>query len=297
MSLLTLIILGEGVIGSTKSIAKIVQNNETFSGAVVGQIISAVLIIVSQNMFFNFSRWSSLQKRYVNFYSTFSTCSTSTGSKRTTLAPSDSSSGLSSIFHFTFHLFSCSRVSHNSLSGVKQLTASMVSYLFPPSQHHLSLPIKGLRLQISTIIKQDAASAKSLISALNTTASSILDHVHAGIDISGSLSEINHALAEIKLNFDATATVLNNATLNAVDDIQFALMDRMLESLDIAAPKEKMEQAKTSEQKHKYLLRVFNLVYIYFFITVSLPSLSLDFNWHLQRILEADYSRPGSVSL
>jgi low temperature requirement protein LtrA len=47
MSLLTLIILGEGVIGSTKSIAKIVQNDETFSGAVVGQIISAVLIIVS----------------------------------------------------------------------------------------------------------------------------------------------------------------------------------------------------------------------------------------------------------
>lgn len=62
MSLLTLIILGEGVIGSTKSIAKIVQNNETFSGPVVGQIISAVLIIVSLNILSCFRKWSSLQK-------------------------------------------------------------------------------------------------------------------------------------------------------------------------------------------------------------------------------------------
>jgi low temperature requirement protein LtrA len=48
MSLLTLIILGEGVIGSTKSIAKLVQNSYIFSPPVVGQVVSAVLIIVSR---------------------------------------------------------------------------------------------------------------------------------------------------------------------------------------------------------------------------------------------------------
>jgi low temperature requirement protein LtrA len=47
MSLLTLIILGEGVIGATKSISSIVKNRYIFSAGVVGQIISAVLVIVS----------------------------------------------------------------------------------------------------------------------------------------------------------------------------------------------------------------------------------------------------------
>lgn len=47
MSLLTLIILGEGVIILTKSIAVIVQNYYLFSADTIGQIISAILIIVS----------------------------------------------------------------------------------------------------------------------------------------------------------------------------------------------------------------------------------------------------------
>lgn len=45
MSLLTLIILGEGIIVICKSISKIVKNEFLWSSAVVGQIIAAVLII------------------------------------------------------------------------------------------------------------------------------------------------------------------------------------------------------------------------------------------------------------
>ena len=45
MSLLTLIILGEGIIVICKSIAKIVKNKYLWTGAVVGQIVAAVLII------------------------------------------------------------------------------------------------------------------------------------------------------------------------------------------------------------------------------------------------------------
>ena len=45
MSLLTLIILGEGIIVVCKSISKIVKNEFLWSAAVVGQIIAAILII------------------------------------------------------------------------------------------------------------------------------------------------------------------------------------------------------------------------------------------------------------
>lgn len=48
MSLLTLIILGEGIIVVCKAISYIVKNDYRFSSAIIGQVISAVMIIVSQ---------------------------------------------------------------------------------------------------------------------------------------------------------------------------------------------------------------------------------------------------------
>lgn len=47
MSLLTLIILGEGIIVVTKCVATIIKNGYPFSAAVIGQVISSILIIVS----------------------------------------------------------------------------------------------------------------------------------------------------------------------------------------------------------------------------------------------------------
>ncbi|KAI9689684.1 MAG: hypothetical protein M1820_010084 [Bogoriella megaspora] len=45
MSLLTLIILGEGIIGLTKSITYIVKNDNVFTSAIIGNIAAAVLVI------------------------------------------------------------------------------------------------------------------------------------------------------------------------------------------------------------------------------------------------------------
>ncbi|KAF2234411.1 hypothetical protein EV356DRAFT_532972 [Viridothelium virens] len=45
MSLLTLIILGEGVIGLTGSITNIVRNYDNFSSSVIGDIVAAILVI------------------------------------------------------------------------------------------------------------------------------------------------------------------------------------------------------------------------------------------------------------
>jgi len=45
MSLLSLIILGEGIIVITKAISKVVKNNYKFDATLVSQIVSAVLII------------------------------------------------------------------------------------------------------------------------------------------------------------------------------------------------------------------------------------------------------------
>ncbi|KAF2175986.1 hypothetical protein K469DRAFT_682858 [Zopfia rhizophila CBS 207.26] len=60
-----------------------------------------------------------------------------------------------------------------------------------------------------------------------------------------------------------TGGVTSNAILSVVDDVKFTLIDTLLESLDIVAPEAKMKEAKTSKLKLKYLLVVFDLVYIY----------------------------------
>jgi hypothetical protein len=81
--------------------------------------------------------------------------------------------------------------------------------------------------------------------------------------------ELNLALVEINRDFGQTAGELNDATRNAVDDIKFTLIDTVMESLNIEAPEAKIKVAKTPEQKLKYLLGVFDLVYIYFTVAVS----------------------------
>ena len=47
VGLLTLIIMGEGIIGMTKSVATILQNSVGVSSRIIGTVIAAVLLIVS----------------------------------------------------------------------------------------------------------------------------------------------------------------------------------------------------------------------------------------------------------
>jgi low temperature requirement protein LtrA len=48
VGLLTLIIMGEGIIGMTENVATILQNSVTVSGRTIGSVVSAVLLIVSR---------------------------------------------------------------------------------------------------------------------------------------------------------------------------------------------------------------------------------------------------------
>jgi low temperature requirement protein LtrA len=49
VGLLTLIIMGEGILGMTKSVSQIIQNSTSVSSSDIATIISAVLLIVSAN--------------------------------------------------------------------------------------------------------------------------------------------------------------------------------------------------------------------------------------------------------
>jgi low temperature requirement protein LtrA len=51
MSLLTLIILGEGIIVICKAISKIVKNGSQFDSSLTGQIVASVLIICEYSTF------------------------------------------------------------------------------------------------------------------------------------------------------------------------------------------------------------------------------------------------------
>jgi low temperature requirement protein LtrA len=46
VGLLTLIIMGEGILGMTKSVSQILQNSTSVSSSDIGTVISAVLLIV-----------------------------------------------------------------------------------------------------------------------------------------------------------------------------------------------------------------------------------------------------------
>jgi hypothetical protein len=150
------------------------------------------------------------------------------------------------------------------------LKASIVSYTSLYSLYP-SLLFKELTHEIATILKEKATSAGSLVSALNETATNIFEHVPAGVSVAESVSEVDISLAEINREYNQTASVVNNATLRVVDDIKITLINTLMESLGIEAPEAKIKEAKTAEQKLKYLLAVFDLVYIYFTVAVSKP--------------------------
>ncbi|KAI9663931.1 MAG: hypothetical protein M1821_007422 [Bathelium mastoideum] len=64
MSLLTLIILGEGVIGLTKSMTGIVNNYNIFTSAVIGDIVAAILVIY----FFFLIYFNRLQEHHIGTF-------------------------------------------------------------------------------------------------------------------------------------------------------------------------------------------------------------------------------------
>jgi hypothetical protein len=110
------------------------------------------------------------------------------------------------------------------------------------------------------------------VSQVNSTAwNDVFTFVPKGIDFTDALNEVNSALVEVANTWNDTSEEAVDATNNALNDIIFALANTVLESLSIEAPKSKVKDGvkPSPEDQTSKLFGVFNLVFIYFFVTVS----------------------------
>lgn len=94
LQLLTLIIIGEGIIGMIKSVACITKGQSSNNSTELGSVIAAVVLLVSCN------DWS--QGSLTNCCSTSSTCSTSTNFRKTDSELCVNNSGRFSTIHYTW---------------------------------------------------------------------------------------------------------------------------------------------------------------------------------------------------
>ncbi|OCL03444.1 hypothetical protein AOQ84DRAFT_302786, partial [Glonium stellatum] len=158
MSLLTLIILGEGIIVVCKSISKIVKNYYIFTAPVIGQIISAVLIIYFLYMLY-FDRLRS------NHFGTIK-------------------QQIWAFLHFPLHI---------TLVLVLEGVSNFVTW----RQAIQSLDIVWSDLDFD-FFNRTYNDASELIDQVNGTAwADVFDYVPKGVDFSSELSEVNSALVEI----------------------------------------------------------------------------------------------------
>lgn len=231
LSLLTLIILGEGIIVVCKAISKIVKNYYIFTASVVGQIIAAVLIIYFLYMLY-FDRLRDTH---------FGTIKQQ----------------IWAFLHFPLHI---------TLVLVLEGVSNFVVW---------RQAVQGLRTVLSDLdsdLSLTYNTSAEYVSQLNFTAwNDVFAFVPKGIDFTDALNEVNSALVEVGNTWNDTSEEAVDAAYNALSDIIFALTNTVLESLSIEAPKSKVKDGvkPSPQEESSKLFGVFNLVFIYFFVTVS----------------------------
>jgi hypothetical protein len=247
MSLLTLIILGEGVIVICKSISKIVKNEFMWTAAVVGQVISAVLIIYFVYMLY-FDRieedhFGSIKQQLWSFA------------------------------HFPLHV-----VLVLVLQGISLLIiwAQLVQVLHG-MYADFTYVLKSANL---------AADGKDFANQMGAIANEwIFNRIPDRHDAAEEINAASSALANLADAYDWLVVSPANTTARAQfrtasNSLVTATTKALFDSFDVNVPKEFMYNAteakseiKFREVFHKYL-GVFQLVFIYVFVAVSfLPSL------------------------
>lgn len=232
MSLLTLIILGEGIMVVCRAISKIVRNYYIFTASVVGQIIAAVLIIYFLYMLY-FDRLRDTH---------FGTIKQQ----------------IWAFLHFPLHI---------TLVLVLEGVSNFV--VWRQAVQGLETVLNDLSVDFSLTYNTSA----EFVGQVNSTAwNDVFAYVPKGIDFTEALNEVNSALVEIANTWNDTSEEAANAGNNALNNIVFALTNTVLESLSIEAPKPKVKDGvkPNPEDQTTKLFGVFNLVFIYFFVTAGL---------------------------
>lgn len=268
MSLLTLIILGEGVIGLTKSIAELVSNSFIFNSDTIGQIISSVLIIVSITVQPSLS-YAADDLQYFFYMLYFDRCDTEShfGTIRQQIW---------AFLHFPLHIALVL-----VLEGVSQ------TILWHRALTYSVDTLTDIDDAFNAGANDTSVTIEDVVDNVNATAwADVFESVPAKVDISESLNQVNEALEQILDAHDKNQTEpdIESVITSAADSLRFALVNTILESLGIEAPESTGENAEpeTSEDATMRLSKVYDLIYVYLFIAVShfLRSLHTRHNKH-----------------
>ncbi|KAF2274201.1 uncharacterized protein EI97DRAFT_422655 [Westerdykella ornata] len=248
MSLLTLIILGEGIIVICKSLSKIVKNEFLWTAAVVGQIIAAILIIYFLYMLY-FDR---LQEEH------FGTIKQQWWS----------------FLHFPLH---------TSLVLVLQGVSLLVIWIQAVKAFDDFAVV--LNPVLNATANLEYASGIDMAAAYNATMwASVYDYVPKGVDASKAIKGNDEAMYILIDAYDSLlADPTNETAVNLVTygtDEAFALASKTIfDSLSVSIPKnkEKKDDKKGDEVKRTdpialllSYIHVFELVFTYVFVAGGL---------------------------
>ena len=245
MSLLTLIILGEGIIVICKAISKIVKNEFLWTSAVVGQIAAAVLIIYFLYMLY----FDWMGEKHFNSIK----------------------QQLWSFLHFPLHI-----VFVLVLQGVSLLImwCQLVQVLFGMSDAFgTAYDEIGNAMNGSDFASHMESIAKGWV----------FDYVPKGVDASAQRYAAYEALNQITEGFDWISENADNATAiqqltDGVNELVSAATTTLFDSFGVSVPKKKVkyDAVDAGEKQEKDFMKVlyeylgvFQLVFSYVFVAVS----------------------------
>lgn len=240
MSLLTLIILGEGIIVVCKAISKIVKNEYPWTAPIIGQVIAAVLIIYFLYMLY-FDR---MQEEHF-------------GSIKQQIW---------SFAHFPLHI-----VLVLVLQGVS-LIISWTQVVYVMSQMYPDF------ISVTPADYPNGSDLASQLNKIATNW--VFAEIPHGVDASKEIETAQNALSSIADAYDHYLQDSSNATAadavtTGIQDLVSATTKALFESFSISVPENKAsstvdKQPDMTEFLNEYL-DVFQLIFVYVFVAVSSP--------------------------
>ncbi|KAF2640764.1 hypothetical protein P280DRAFT_490167 [Massarina eburnea CBS 473.64] len=241
MSLITLIILGEGIIVISKAISKIVKNEFLWTSAVIGQIIAAILIIYFLYMLY-FDRlhedhFGSIKQQIWSFG------------------------------HFPLHI-----VLVLVLQGVSLLI------IWTQAMEGLTALYGDLSKVEARSYNSGAEFANAMNESVWAN---VYEFVPKGVDDSKEIKAVEAALGQMQEAYDFLTIDMNNDTAKveytgAVNNLLSAATKTLFDSLSVSAPEDKKQNKDDTSKEidfqavfDKYV-KVFGLVFTYVFVSGGL---------------------------
>lgn len=238
MSLLTLIILGEGIIVICKSISKVIKNDYQWTPAVTGQVVGAVLIIYFLYMLY-------FDRMHEEHFGTIK-------------------QQIWSFSHFPLHV-------------VFVLVLQGVSLLIVWRQAVIGLTATFNDMS-DMALNRNFTDGTELYYHMNQSAYlNVFNYVPKGVDDEKSLKLLDQGLTTMALAWDSVAADATNETaIQAYSDgfsvVYSACVKTLFDSLSVSVSKKqatKLDKNKDADAMLAAYVNVFELVYTYVFIAVS----------------------------